>query len=415
MIKKVISMAVIMGCLTLVSNVCLGAVERGIVVSFWADATGYFQKVIDGFTAETGIKVKWEIQPSWSEAVSMFTTQLAAGYKDVDAIHIDDLMTSTFGAAGWLEPLDAMVRNFNIDLRDWPRTLYTDVSSWEGKLYRIPWGNDTRIWSYRKDWFDEAGLAVPTTWSELITVGKKLSRPGRYMIGLPAKRGGTLGNEIQFWTHQAGGAIDNWEHPGNAYAIKFYKEMWTIHKIAPDSSPMEDYTTISEGFQADKYAIYNHWDGFMGAFRANPRFWKEGKVSVMLPPKGPVNRDTLTGTWGWSINVFSAKKDLAALWVEYVSRPEVMRLQALGGRVPARRSLWSDPEVQDLAPSSKYLAIYDKAGDIVKARPITPWYTEVLDAAEEGVHTYFTGIADLETTIKHLKDKMKIIKERIRK
>ena len=416
--KSSVALGAVAFCLIAFATVGFSAEKGEIVVSFWADTTGFFQKVVDGFTSQNpGVRVKWEVQPSWSEAVNLFTTQLAAGYSGVDAMHIDDLMTSTFGAAGWLEPLDdGVVKRYNVDLKDWPKTLYTDVSAWGGKLYRIPWGNDTRIWSYRKDWFDQAGVKTPETWDELIQAGKKITRaPDRYMIGLPAKKGGNLGNEIQFWVHQAGGAIDNWDHPGNAQAMKFYKEMWSVHKIAPDSSPAENYTTISEGFQAGKYAIYNHWDGFLGAFRANEKLWKVAEVSAMLPPKGPANRDTLTGTWGWSINAFSKNKELAASWIAYTSRSDVMKLQLIRGRVPARRSLWTDPEVQDKAPSSKYLLVYDRAGDIVKARPITPWYTEVLDASEDSIHRYFTGGVDLQGAVKELQGKVKLIKDRAEK
>ena len=32
------------------------------------------------------------------------------------------------------------------------------VSSWGGKLYRLPWGNDTEIFLYRTDFFKEAGV-----------------------------------------------------------------------------------------------------------------------------------------------------------------------------------------------------------------------------------------------------------------
>ncbi|MGQ9629692.1 MAG: ABC transporter substrate-binding protein [bacterium] len=413
--KLLIAFGILVLGLVFYAGVGFGAVE--LVVSHWPDDIGWFQRVVNGFMKENpDIKVKWEIQPGWSEAVNKFTTLLASGYSGVDAVHIDDLMTSTFGAAGWLEPLDdIVVKKFSIDLNDWPKTLYTDVSAWEGKLYRIPWGNDTRIWVYRKDWFDEAAVETPKTWDDLVQVGKKITREGRYLIGLPAKRGGNLGNEIQFWTHQAGGAINDWKNPGSAKAMEFYKKMWTVYKIAPESSPMENYSTINEGFQAGKYGIYNCWDGFLGSMRGNEKFWSSAKVSVMIPPKGPANGDTLTGTWGWSINKFSKHKSESALWVAYVSRPEVMRLQAERGRVPARRSLWADPEIQDKAPSAKYLFMYDQAGDIVKARPITPWYTEVLDAAEDAIHRYFTGIVDLNAAVKELQEKVGRIEERAKR
>jgi len=153
------------------------------------------------------------------------------------------------------------------------------------------------------------------------------------------------------------------------------------------------------------------WDGFLGAMRTNKDFWKN-QVAAFLPPKGPDNAQTITGTWGWAISAFSERKELCEKWVEFTARPEIMKLQILRGRVPARVSLWSDPEVQDLAPSSVYLEQLAKAGDLVKARPVTPSIQEIYDAAEEPVHAYLTDQIDVDTAIKNAMDKIRPILER---
>ncbi|MBC8076046.1 MAG: extracellular solute-binding protein, partial [Chloroflexales bacterium] len=180
---------------------------------------------------------------------------------------------------------------------------------------------------------------------------------------------------------------------------------------APPSTPQEDYSSVQQGFLNNKYAMWWVWDGFYGGFRNNKEFWKN-QVSAFLPPKGPDNAQTVTGCWGWSINSYSEKKDLAAQWVAYTAQPEVMKLQILRGRVPARVSLWKDPEVQDKAPSAIFLSDLAAAGDLVKARPITPSIQEIYDAAEQNIHAFLTDQVDIDTAIGNAMEKIKPILDR---
>ncbi len=382
-------------------------------VVYWADSNESFKKVIEAFTKETDIGVNYEVAPaSYIEWQQWMTTRLASADPSVDTFHCDDFQAAIYGAAGWLVELDPIIEEYSIDLNDWPQTLIKDVSSWKGKLYRLPWGNDTEIFFYRTDFFEEAGVEPPKTWDELVEVAKKLTKePDRYGIALSGSKGGQLGNDIQHWTNQAGGAINKLDDPGSREAIIFYKDLFAKHKVAQPSTPQDDYGAVFQGWLNNKYAMWWCWDGFLGAMRTNQDFWK-GQVAAFLPPMGPKNAQTITGTWGWAISAYSEKKDLAKLWVEFTARPEVMKLQILRGRVPARVSLWSDPEVQDLAPSSVYLEQLAKAGDLVKARPITPSIQEIYDAAEENIHAYLTDQVDVDTAIANAMAKIKPILER---
>jgi|GEM_PF-825594 len=387
--------------------------KGSINVVYWADSNDSFKTVVTKFTEETGIGVNYEIAPgdylTWQQ---MMTTRLASSDTSVDAFHCDDFQAAIYGSAGWLLDLDAVVKSNNIDLNDWPQTLLKDVSSWGGKLYRLPWGNDTEIFFYRTDFFKEAGVEPPKTWDELIEVGKALTTADRYGILLAGKNNGVLGNDIQHWTNQAGGAINALDTDGSKQALQFYKDLYAVHKIAPAGTPQEDYTSGFQGWLSNKYAMWWCWDGFYGAMRTNKDFWKE-QVSAFLPPKGPLNNQTTTGCWGWSISAFSEKKEMASQWLAFTARPEIMKLQILRGRVPARISLWSDKEVQDQAPSAPFLELLAKSGtDAVKARPVTPSIQEIYDAAEQNVHSYLTDQVDLDTAVKNAMDKIKPILER---
>ena len=370
-----------------------------ISVYYWAETNGDFQPVIELFTEETGISVNYEVAPAdYLTHQQLVSTRLASSDTTVDAYHLDDFQVAIYGAAGWLTPLDEIVEQAGIDLDDFPETLLTDVSSWDGFLYRIPWGNDTEIFMYRTDWFDELGLEIPTTWDELLEAAKALTNEDRWGMAISAKNNGVLGNDIQHWTNQAGGAINNLDTPGSREALAFYKALYTEHLVTPPSAPQEDYTSVNQAFLDNKYAMWWVWDGFLGGMRNSEDFWND-QVSAFVPPMGPENNQTTTAAWGWGINGFSEKQDLAAAWIEFIARPDVMKMMIRRGRVPARISLWSDPDVNDLAPSSVFLQQLAEAGNAVKARPVTPSIQEIYDLAETNIHAYLTDQKDIDTAI----------------
>lgn len=384
-----------------------------IAVMYEADSNEHFARVVQAFTDETGIGVDYETYPSEYLALQqLVTARLASGDVEPDCFWCDDIMAATYGAAGWLQELDSVVQENGIDLSDYPQTLLTDVSSWDGTLYRLPWDSTAELILYRTDYFAEAGAALPTTWDELVEAGKSLSGGDRFGIALNAQKNGALGNDIQHWTNQAGGSVLRLDDPGSRQALVFYKDLFATHKIAPPSAPQEDYDTNRQGFLDGRYAMWWTWSGVLGAMRSNQEFWKD-QVSVMVPmPKGPSNAQTNIGCWGWSINNASAKKDLAAQWVAFTARPEVMKLLMFSGSGPARTSLWSDPEYQERAPQLPYLAQLAQAGDFLKARPITPSFQEIYDAAEQNVHAYLTGQVDVDGAIERAMDKIRPIVER---
>ena len=382
-------------------------------VIYGTDANDFFANIIDDFEAETGVEVAYEVSPAgyieWQEWMS---TRLASADPTVDTFHCDDFQAAMYGAAEWLLPLDPLIDKFDIDLDDWPPTLINDVSSWKGKLYRLPWGNDTEIFFYRTDFFEEAGVEPPKTWDDIVTIGAELTQGDeRYAIGLSGSKGGQLGNDIHHWCNQAGAAINNLDNDGGRQALTFYKDLFATYKIAQPSTPQDDYTAVFNGWLDNRYAMWWCWDGFFGAMRTNEDFWAD-QVSAFLPPMGPDNATTVTGTWGWAISAYSAQTDLAEMWFEYTARPEVMKQQMHRGRVPARISLWGDPEVQDLAPSAPFLEMLAAAGNLVKARPVTPSIQEIYDAAEEPVSAFLTDQMTVDEAVKAAMDKINPILER---
>jgi len=387
--------------------------KGNINVVLWADNNDTYKKIIQKFTEETGIGITYEVAPAdyltWQQ---LMTTRFASGDTSTDAFHGDDFQAAIYGAADWLEPLGPILDEAKIDLDEWPKTLIEDVSSWKGELYRLPWAGEAELFFYRKDYFKEAGVKPPEDWDDLLDISKKLTQGSkRYAIALNGQKNGVLGNDIQKWTNQAGGAINDLDNDGARKALTFYKDLYATHKVAPASTPQDDYGSNLQGFLANKFAMWWVWDGLYGGIIQDKDFDKT-QIDAFVPPKGPENAQTTAACWGWAMNKASTKKDLTRKWIQFIAREDVMKMLITAGRAPARVSLLGDDEVRRLAPQAVYLEPIFKDENLSKARPVTPSIQKVYDAAEQNIHGYLTNQVDLDTAIKRAMDKIQPIVEK---
>ncbi|MBT2726718.1 extracellular solute-binding protein [Bacillus sp. ISL-75] len=66
----------------------------------------------------------------------------------------------------------------------------------DGKIYGIPWSTDGKAFFYNKKIFKDLNLEVPTTWSELIDVSKKVKAAGLTPITFGSKAPWTISHYI---------------------------------------------------------------------------------------------------------------------------------------------------------------------------------------------------------------------------
>lgn len=96
---------------------------------------------------------------------------------------------------------------------------------YEGKLYGVPWGNNCLGLFYNKTLLEEAGLEVPTTWSELKTACEKLTTSDCYGLAISA-----IGNEegtFQYmpWLLSAGGSVYDLDSDASKESMTYLKEL----------------------------------------------------------------------------------------------------------------------------------------------------------------------------------------------
>ena len=266
-------------------------------VSYWTNVAPQkdLMALFNGFATQQGLKVVYVPQPqAFGDAVQKLTTYLSSGYTGLDVLWLDDFMTGTFSTAGWLDPLESLITK---ETQKSVPSATIALSTYKGHLYRIPGNAGDVIFFYRKDVFDKLGLAVPKTWAEIVTAGKKVTSGmgGKmYGIGFSGKNGNTeLFNEMCYWMGQAGASPLKLTTPGARTALQFVWDMLNTHKIMPPETVASDYTSLSTAFQDNRFAMWPVWDGFYGQFQANTKFFSTAKIAVAVPPKGPANNTTI--------------------------------------------------------------------------------------------------------------------------
>ena len=273
-----------------------------------------------------------------------------------------------------------------------------------GALYGLPFGAETSILAYRKDIFDEHGLAVPTNYDELRATMAKLGE-----LGIPAmtSRGKTGHQVTAGWLlHLAplGGKIfdDEWNPVVNSpEAVEAAQVMREIVQTGPPGIPTFGFGEASAAFLQGDAAMY--LDTLkIAAMSRNPKLSKiDGKVGYAMHPVG-VRCGSETGGFAAGIPANSQNKEAAFLFLQYItSKAGDQRMVELGGdpvristlmnnvdkfddySVVAEQLPCADPDWRPLIPEWNELNI-DVLGQaltevVTTDNPIQP----IMDAANE--------------------------------
>ncbi|NLI21554.1 MAG: sugar ABC transporter substrate-binding protein [Clostridiales bacterium] len=120
----------------------------------------------------------------------------------VDLITVDVESIGTYANAGILYPLDDLIAD--IGAEDFIQGSRLIVN---GHDYGFPYAGCSMMMYVRKDMLDAAGLAVPKTWSELLTVAKALTKDGLYGCCLPAGQNNATTLWMNMFINMAGGNV----------------------------------------------------------------------------------------------------------------------------------------------------------------------------------------------------------------
>ena len=161
--------------------------------------TDGIQALLPEFTAATGIEVELEVVPE-SDITAKMLLEFSSGSGRYDVVQNNIIYIPGFLKAGYIAPLDDLAQKFpaNYDKADFvPGYLNTNVV--DGKLYGLPVYGESTFLMYRKDLFEEYGIAPPKSFSEVTAAAKTIKEKSNGAVAGITMRGAQGIQNVYVW------------------------------------------------------------------------------------------------------------------------------------------------------------------------------------------------------------------------
>ena len=355
--------------------------------------TRYIEELLPEFEKETGIKVETEVI-GYSDMHSKLVPQLLASQGSYDLIVVDFYWVGEFTKAGWLMPLDDLVRRDNIDVNRYVPALMNLVGRVGDTIYMLPFYNYSMAMVYRKDLVNNPkekaafkaqtgmDLKVPTSWPEYWKQVEFFTRDNdndgqKDFFGtvIQGQRGDCVAMHWSNFLYSQGGSYNAMngepllDSAAAISAMAYYKE--AIAKYSPEGSAGycfdEAFNVVAQGNAYSLITFNTMYAGFDDPKSSNV----VGKIGIAKNPGGGLN-----GAWGWAIPNSSTQKEDAWKFIKWVESYDIAKRRAMKGGAPTQSKIFTDR-------------------DILKKRPYYPILGELLAGAQEfPVFTYTTEFVE---------------------
>ncbi|MEV7709083.1 sugar ABC transporter substrate-binding protein [Streptomyces sp. NPDC088270] len=329
-------------------------------LTYWASNQGasievdkkVLQPELDKFEKKTGIKVKLEVVP-WADLLNRILTATTSG-QGPDILNIGNTWSASLQSSGALLPWDA--KNFEaIGGKDrFVESALGSTGVGGQDPAAVPLYSMAYALYYNKKMFKDAGIEKPpTTWDELVTTGKKLSKDGKSAIGV---EGSNLSNNIHqvfvlgkqhgadFFTPD--GKAD-FTSDGAVAAVKQYVDLMAADKIvAPGNAEYAQNQSLSD-FARNKTAMVL-WQTASATFKAqgmNDDDWGVAAAPVQSGTPGS-GKSTNSMVAGINMAVFKKTKNIdgALKFVKFMTGDAEQRiLNKAYGSIPPVKIAQLDP------------------------------------------------------------------------
>lgn len=238
---------------------------------------------------------------------------LTTGAGAYDVIAVDSVFIPELAMGGYILPLDKYI-DPAYDLEDIMESV-RGLLSYEGQLYAAPIYQETTILMYRKDLFEQEGIAVPDTLDEFYAVAEHFTRPPS-IWGVAMR--GLRGNGMNIytwaqWLHSYGGAFFDenmnplFDSAESILATEKYASM--LQKWGPPGSSSYSWDDVQTAFVSGRAAMIIDATNFYNRIEDPERSAIAGKIGYAVVPAGPSGRFPGNYAMGFAISAVAARSE----------------------------------------------------------------------------------------------------------
>lgn len=335
--------------------------------------------------ANPGVTVTIHTFP-YSEYEAKLLTALKGG-TGPDVFTTDEIWTSTFAAAGVIEPLTSYLRSSTIKASEFFAPAWA-TNVYKGQVWGVPLNFD--VWEqmyYNVDMFKKAGIAgPPKTWPQMLADAKKLNDPpkqfGVDLIGCQSEATSTL---VDSFIYSNGGTVIGpngkaaFATTPDMQALSYYK---ALAAYAPKGVVNSCEADQDAEFVAGKVAMIFDGDWEQDTFNSEAHF----KWGVAVPP-APVGKHFVGDLGGWNLVINKKSPDQATAFklIEFLSQPA--NEEAVNSLIPALKSAGS----AFVKHNRKAPGLITHILNTSKPRPISPEYLSVSNIEQAMVEKILEG------------------------
>jgi multiple sugar transport system substrate-binding protein len=374
------------------------ATSGGRTTITFASAKFFAQKTIGQIVEEYNksqkhVTVQYQQLPTPSQSTEVhqqLVQALSQRNGSIDVFTGDIIWISEFAGAGWSAPLDDYFGR-SVQAQYFPGVI--NACTYGGAMHALPWYLDAGMLYYRKDLLGAAGIAVPTSWSEVVAASQKLLSAGNVADGFnwQAKQAEVLVCDLVEFIGSNGGSIlapdgktVTIAEPNAVEAVQFMADTFGKYKITPKSVLSWDEVPSELPFTGGKAAFLRNWSFVWTDAQNASSSSVVGKVGVTKLPWFPGGKSTAClGGYQFGMNASSAKKSAAIDFLTWMSSPATQLKWATElGLAPSRPAVYKEPELAKVNPFMVSLQDIFTGGT---PRPKTPKYSQISLAIQAGV------------------------------
>lgn len=306
------------------------------------------KSVVEKFKEQTGITVNIEWL-AWADYMNKHLTNIASK-SGPDVIHMGSTTYPVIMEAGGLVDMEPYLEGFGGTAAFYDSALFYCKDP-EGRIMCLPWGGGARVYYYRKDLYDQAGLEYPTSdwkWSDMVDQLEILTESlGKPAFLTPGSSGDVA---YYFWStlEANNGKTFNEDYTqslfNDAIGVKTVKQITDLYSNGLMPSNFYEYAfgEIMAAFVNGEVALAVGTDGWMPQLDASPIADLYGTVPPPRGEDGTFKNIIIPSCLG--IASYSPYPDeTAALLQLILNKEENINMAQACGWLPFRKDALEDP------------------------------------------------------------------------